>query len=349
MKTLFTLGLVALMASPTMAQTCQLTGDIAGLGNQPLLYWYTRQGERHTDTVRVTKGHFTLLAKRSDDGKGALYIPGKSSYTTFWLEPGKLLVQGDAAQPGKIRVTGTPENQVRDEYARTVDWKYDAYATKDSATFRQVQAQNYQATRHFIATHPAARTSADLLYEQLMTNQRYPLTQYEQLWQQLAPGVRQSVQGQRAAKRLLVLRQQPKVGKPVANFTVADTAGVPHTLATYRGRYVLLDFWGHWCGPCLQAMPKVKALHAQYGQRLALIGIGMENKDDASAWKQAIRTHEVPGLQLSELQGDEGPIITGYNITAFPTYLLLDPQGVRVLSTNDVDDVSKKLATMGAL
>jgi thiol-disulfide isomerase/thioredoxin len=135
----------------------------------------------------------------------------------------------------------------------------------------------------------------------------------------------------------------------VADFSIADTAGVQHSLATYRGKYVLLDFWGHWCGPCISSIPKVKQLHTQYADRLTIIGIAAESKNDLAVWKQVIRQRGVPGLQLSELKSEGGPVVMGYNVTAFPTYLLLDPQGKLVARTNDVEDIAKKLAALGTL
>ena len=182
-----------------------------------------------------------------------------------------------------------------------------------------------------------------------MTQPEYLLSDYEKLLQGLKPAVRQSWYGQQAAKRITLLRNQPTVGKLVADFSMADTLGVKHSLATYRGKYVLLDFWGHWCGPCIRAMPKVNALHQQYADKLAVIGIAMEGPNSAPLWKKAIRQYQIVGLQLSELQAEEGPVISGYNINAFPTYMLLDPKGALVMRTSNVDDITKKLATLGAL
>ena len=348
---LYFLGLAILLASPTfaLAQASQLTGTITGLGNKPLVCLYTQNGLRHTDTIRVMHDQFTYVAKPSDDGTAELYIPGAPSRVGFWAEPGKLHVQGNAAQPSQLQITGTPENNVLAEHYRTVSWPHSALAAKTDA--EQVAAQNAynQETVKFIKAHPAARTSADLLYWQMLMAPNVPLARYEQLAAQLTPAVHQSYQGQQVAKRLRILQNQPTVGRPVADFTMADTAGVKHSLATYRGQYVLLDFWGHWCSPCIKSMPRVRALHQQYGSKLAIIGIAMEDKDDVAQWKRAIRKHEVPGLQLSELQGDKGPVISGYNVMGFPTYMLLDPKGALVVSTYDLDEVTKKLATLGSL
>jgi len=348
MKTLLPLALAALLASPACAQT-QLTGDIVGMGTRTAEYRYTRQGKDYTDTLRLVNGHFAQAISATDDGIGTLQfrMPGGSSeFILFWVEPGTVHLQGTLEQLRKLEATGTPENKVLSEYNRTVQWKDYGMPLKSQADYQALQAKQAQDTRQFIKAHPAARTSAFQLYEQTRSQPTYPVAEYEKLLQGLKPTVRQSWYGQQAAKRLVILRNQPTIGKAVANFSLADTAGTQHSLATYRGKYVLLDFWGHWCSPCIRAMPKVNALHQQYADKLTIIGVAMESASSAPLWKKAIRKYNVPGLQLSELQSDEGAVIIGYNINAYPTYLLLDPKGVLVMSTSDVDDIAKKLPTL---
>ncbi|NML65830.1 AhpC/TSA family protein [Hymenobacter sp. RP-2-7] len=348
MKTLLSLGLAALLASPALAQT-QLTGDIAGMGTRTAEYHYTRQGKVSTDTIRVVNGHFAQSIPATDDGMGnIIFSEASGGYHSqqFWVEPGKVHIQGTAQQLGQLDITGTPENNALSAYNRTVEWKDYSKSPKPAVAYQSQQAQD---ARQFIKAHPAVRTSALLLSRQMHDRPDYPVAEYEKLLQGLTPAVRQSWYGQQAAERVAVLRNQPTVGKPVANFSMADTAGVQHSLVTYRGKYVLLDFWGHWCHPCIEAMPKVNALHRQYADKLTIIGIALEGSSSALLWKKAIRQHQVPGLQLSELKGTDSPVITGYNINAFPTYMLLDPQGKLVAQANDVDDITKKLAALGSL
>jgi thiol-disulfide isomerase/thioredoxin len=351
MRLLPPLGLATLLVSPALAQT-QLTGDIVGMGTRTAEYHYTRQGQDHTDTLRVVNGHFAHSILATDDGMGTIMFRDVSrgiEIRQFWVEPGTVHFQGTVQQLDKLDATGTPENNVLSAFNHTVQWKDYGKPLKSKDDYQALQAQQAQDTRQFIKAHPAARTSAFQLYWQTMMQPTYSVAEYEKLLQGLKPTVRQSWYGQQAAKRLAILRNQPTVGKPVANFTLADTAGTQHSLATYRGKYVLLDFWGHWCSPCVQAMPKVNALHQKYAGKLTIIGVAMESASSAPLWKKAIRQHHVPGLQLSELQEDNGPVITGYNINAYPTYMLLDPQGKLVARTNDVDDITKQLATLGGL
>jgi thiol-disulfide isomerase/thioredoxin len=346
MNKLWLLLPLALATTPVLAQSCVLTGTIKGIGAKPILFRYVQQGKLHRDTVRAVNDRFTYTAKPSDDGKIALIV--NNPFQFFWNEPGKLVVTGDMAQPSQLTIVGTPENNLLSQFQHDIEWKF-AQARKAQPTATdQLNEQEQLATRQFIKSHPGSRTAADALYQQTFVNEK-PLAEYEQLLKQLTPAVRQSEQGQQAAKRLLVLQHQPSLGRPVPAFSMADTAGTPHTLATYQNQYVLLDFWGHWCGPCLRAMPKMKKLHTQYTDKLAIIGIAMEDASDAALWKQAIRKHEVPGLQLSELQQAAGPVISGYNVTAFPTYMLLDRRGILLLRTSDIAEVEKKLLTLADL
>jgi thiol-disulfide isomerase/thioredoxin len=344
MKNVVLLLVLASAALSASAQTCQVTGTIKDIGTKPIVFRYTQQGKQYRDTVRAVNDRFTYAAKPSDDGKINLQF-SPSRYTPFWYEPGKLTVAGNVTQPGEVSITGTLENNTFDRYKRTIEWKFAQAQQAQPTAFEGLQAQEQLATRQFIEHNAGTRTAAELLYWQMVYNDK-PIEDYTRLLKQLTPAVRQSVQGQDAAKRLVVLRNQPVIGRAAPDFSIADTAGTKFSLAAQRGQYVLLDFWGHWCGPCIEAMPKVKALHAQYTGKLAIIGIAMEDASDATLWKKAIRKHEIPGLQLSELQQAKGPVISGYNITAFPTYMLLDRQGIVIARSSNVDDITKKLSAL---
>ncbi|WP_167855679.1 TlpA family protein disulfide reductase [Hymenobacter fodinae] len=124
-----------------------------------------------------------------------------------------------------------------------------------------------------------------------------------------------------------------------------DTAGVAVSLARFRGQYVLLDFWGHWCGPCISSMPHLKQLQTQYAQRLAIVGIGMEAAQDKPLWLKAIRKHQLTWTQLSELKADKG-VIEQLNVEQFPTYMLLDKEGNLLVMTSSIGPVEEKLKSL---
>ncbi|MGI4870706.1 MAG: TlpA family protein disulfide reductase [Janthinobacterium lividum] len=337
MKTFFTVGL-ALLTGPALAQSpsCQLVGNIIGLGTRPIEYRYTRQEHTHTDTIQVVNDHFARSIVGGDGNLGTLWfqasLTGGFDTLPVWVEPGKVSVSGSADKLNYLSATGTPENDVLAACKRAV---------------LAAPRQEGKTTRDFVRAHPAARASAYLLLEQTGNNPAVSAATYRQLLQGFAPAVQQSWFGQQANVRIQILENQPSVGKPAPAFVLPDTAGTMVSLATYRGHYVLLDFWGHWCHPCLEAMPELHLLYQHYQPKLTLIGVARER--DTVKWKEAIRQHHVPGLQVSELQSGEGPVMTRYNVGAYPTYMLLDQQGTLLLSTSSLGEVQKMLTTLTGL
>ncbi|AIZ64023.1 hypothetical protein PK28_10555 [Hymenobacter sp. DG25B] len=143
----------------------------------------------------------------------------------------------------------------------------------------------------------------------------------------------------------LSAQSKPVVGTKAPAFTLPDIQGRPTTLKSYAGKYVLLDFWGHWCNPCIRSFPALKALHLEY-PRLALVGIAAEHAQDKALWIQAIRGNGVNWTQLCNLDGDEGQVMKDYSIMGFPTYVLLDRQGNILERTYDLAQIQLKLAAL---
>jgi len=347
MKTTLLGCLLVLAGSQALAQPSQLAGTIQGLGAKPLIFWYTQKGVSRADTVRTTNGRFSYAVPATDDGQVSLLISGPH-FTHFWVEPGRLTVTGSAARPHQLTITGTPENDVLNAYNQTINWKYERLRAARPAARAQLNEAERVVTLAFIKQHPGTLTAAELLYWQSVRYDKQ-LPAYEALYQQLTPAVQKSFQGQRVAKRLLKIRNQPVLGRPAPAFSIADTAGRPVALSAYRGRYVLLDFWGHWCGPCMKAAPQVKAIQEKYARSLTVIGIAIEGVGDTLKWKRAIRAERMSWVQLSERRGTDGPVTEDYNITAYPTYLLLDRQGIILARANDVEAIEKKLLALADL
>lgn len=337
-----------LIAAQIQAQPSKLIGHIKGLGNQAVVFGYVQKGNYKLDTVRAINDQFSYEPKPSDDGQIHLRI-SRPRYTFFWYEPGILTVSGSIDKPYKLSFKGGIENTVLNQYHQTVEWPYEQkMQTASDLTKNRLTEQGRQDILSFIRQHPSSRTSADLLYWQTIYHEPL-LDTYEKLLKNLSPYVQASYQGQQIAKRLVILRNQPVVGKPAPGFTIADTAGHPVSLTTYRGRYVLLDFWGHWCGPCLKSFPKLKQLQQTYGDRLTIIGIAAEYATDKPQWTQTIKTNKLSWVQLSELAWDKGEVNTRYNITAFPTYFLLDTEGIVLERSLGVDQIEKKLSILNKL
>lgn len=123
-------------------------------------------------------------------------------------------------------------------------------------------------------------------------------------------------------------------GYPAPDFSFTDLDGKKRKLSDYRGKVVLLDFWGTWCGPCVAAVPKlVEAYGKLHAQGFEILGI---DTDDAEEKLRAfIAEKKMPWAQA--LEKDGGPIQKLYRIVGFPTYYLIGKNGIIVTDQIDVE------------
>ncbi|MBO9631486.1 MAG: TlpA family protein disulfide reductase [Chitinophagaceae bacterium] len=125
-------------------------------------------------------------------------------------------------------------------------------------------------------------------------------------------------------KTFLVRTKMLENGKPAPTFTYPDPNGKNVSLASYKGKYVLIDFWASWCGPCRQAIPKVKDLYEQYRSKgFEVLGVSIDN--DKKAWLKAVEEEEAPWAQV--LTPDIRKTQTDYMFSGIPTMYLIDGEG----------------------
>ena len=114
-----------------------------------------------------------------------------------------------------------------------------------------------------------------------------------------------------------------KEGKPAPDFTLEDINGKPFTLSSLRGKWVVLDFWGSWCGWCIKGIPDMKKYYEKYAGKFEIVGI--DCRDTQEKWKAAVEKHELPWLHVYNSDADGTP--DKYAIEGYPTKIIVDPEG----------------------
>ena len=112
-------------------------------------------------------------------------------------------------------------------------------------------------------------------------------------------------------------------GVEAPDFTLKDIKGNDFTLSSLRGKYVVLDFWGSWCGWCIKGMPEMKKYYEKYKGKFEIVGIDCNDTD--AKWKAAVEKHQLPWLHVYNPR--EGGITGKYAIQGYPTKIVVGPDG----------------------
>ena len=114
-----------------------------------------------------------------------------------------------------------------------------------------------------------------------------------------------------------------KEGAEAPDFTLNDLNGQPLSLSSLRGKYVVLDFWGSWCGWCIKGIPDMKKYYEKYKGKLEILGI--DCRDTEEKWKAAVEKHELPWLHVRNAGAPDVSVL--YAIQGYPTKIVIDPEG----------------------
>ena len=111
------------------------------------------------------------------------------------------------------------------------------------------------------------------------------------------------------------------------DFTLFDTEGNTFTLSSLRGKWVVLDFWATWCGPCIASMPHLKEYYQKYAGKFEVVGV--VNDSEEAAWEKMVKDMELPWINVINPKGvsKEKDLTNVYGIEGFPTYIILNKEG----------------------
>lgn len=232
----------------------------------------------------VIKGN-TLSEQSTQFRQQALEILAAETKTTLFLQ--KLKAEGTNREG--IRLAQEKLSQIQEDY------------------------NNQKLT--FALAHPSYEIAASFLNVQNKAN----IIKY---FPALTDKVKQTPAGKLLQERIKAWGQV-ETGKAAPAIVSTTLAGTAFNLEDLKGKYVVLDFWGSWCGPCISGFPKMKDYYHKYQDRLEFVGIAYGDRE--AAWKKAVEKYLLTWPQLLNKQDDNFHII--YAVDKFPTKILIDQAG----------------------
>ncbi len=362
MKPLFPAALLALpllsqAQAPAAAEKFIVAGKVASPTAATKAYLrYTVDERRVVDSAAVLKGAFAFKGALAAPVAATLILSHKGAPlaksqdgTTVYLEQGTIKVTTpDSAS--KATVTGTPLNAsaaqlkaqlkpLRTEYdALLKQYMAGRAAQMPAPELAQIEARadaNEDAQRElqyaYVAAHPDDRFSLFVLPQAV--GYAPESKDYAARFAQLSPRLRAMPQGVRIADKIKQL-ERVAVGATAPDFTQNTPDGKPLTLSSLRGRYVLIDFWASWCGPCRRENPNVVAAYNKFKDKgFTILGVSLDKDTGREAWLKAIEKDGLAWNQVSDLKYWQNAAAKDYGVQAIPQNFLLDPSG-KIVATN---------------
>src|SRR5690606_27287514 len=119
-----------------------------------------------------------------------------------------------------------------------------------------------------------------------------------------------------------------KLGSQAPDFQQPDVDGEPVKLSDFKGRYVLVDFWASWCGPCRAENPNLLEAYNNYKDKgLNILAVSLDDNKGRAAWLKAIEDDGMPWVQVADLKGWNNEAAVLYGVRAVPQNYLIDPSG----------------------
>lgn len=373
-KLLLTLATSAILVCTAHAQGGPFTlkGKITGKTHGKLYLWYATAGKPVKDSAHINNGTFTFKGSLTEpcyaflQGNAATMSDGDPNNTNFYIEPALITVKLKANNFKHAVITGcktqdelaelekaeAPVHKATEAVSKAFTKATDAYqdavrAKKPQAVLdslnekaaaihdqfepfnEKMAAVNYR----FFRSHPASYVTA---FQLRYYTGSLPLDTLQVYYNNLGSQLQQTIAGKHVAKEI-DKRRSGAPGAVAKNFTTTDIHGVPLSLANFKGRPVLLDFWASWCIPCRHSNPHLKELYTKYHDKgLEIIGVSDDDtKEDA--WKKAVASdgidiwhHVLRGAEVNEDEDDEKDINNKFGIYSLPTKILLDKNGMIV-------------------
>jgi peroxiredoxin len=316
--------LAIVIASPSFAQNkksgFEIFGTVAGFKDSTLIFL----GDN--DSAFLINNQFHFAGSLKEEARKVLIRTANfKDYKFFWLENSVILFKADKGRFREAVITGSNTQNEQNELDISIK---NTGKKKEQDIF-------------FISKHPNSMVSANLLSIYASSWGKDTVTT---LYNELSDRVKNTADG-KDIREFIALNKNIKVGDKYVDFTEPDMQGKNVRLSDFKGKIILLEFWGALCAPCRKANPEMVKIYNEFkNQGFDIIAVSID--DNKIRWLDAIKLDGLTWHNLSDLKGDKTKAALIYGVSYIPTNFLIDRDGTIIAKDLPGNDLRNRLLEM---
>ena len=359
---LFT-AVVALFVACGSKNQFTLNGTIVpGTEGNIVLYTFEKGQPVPTDTAEVVEGKFKFTGEIDMPSMYLLKLEGGNNFVAqAFVENSKInltiypdslqanIVEGSKSQEilqsflDEMTIYSKKEGEIQQRFQQAQMSGNETEMEAVRTEYGVMVDNNMLYTKNFISKNSASPVAA---YVYLMT--MFSQAESEELDSMLTvfdPAIAESDFVKVIKERADELRATA-VGAMAPDFTLPDMNGAALSLSSFKGKYVLIDFWASWCQPCMMELPNVLEQYAAFKDKgFEIIGISLDRQEEP--WRAAIADNKMTWPQAWDLaEGRQGEVADLYGVTSIPHMVLLDKEGKIIAKNLRGESLKAKLAEL---
>jgi peroxiredoxin len=347
---------------------------ILGFINQPE---YTIKG----DILNLKDGKIFLKKKQNDKQiiidstnsisgkflfKGSVELPelftivtgdGKSLPPIF-VENTEILINADSGSLNKAKVTGSKSHDIFSTYKNYLNNIYTEY-TKLNELISSADAENKEEKVQILENEKDSLMNSYMKYtlDYVEENKNSVVGAYILLWQRAKgltvskldsmismfdPSINKSIYI-KSLNEILTDKKRFEIGGTPPDFTLNNQNGNPVTMSSFRGMYLIIDFWSSWCTPCRKETPYVLQAYKKFHSKgFEVLSVSLDGKKED--WLRAIEKDKMEWTHVCDFKNFDGDVAKLYYVSSIPQTFLLDKEGRIIAKNLRGDELSNKLA-----
>ncbi|TAJ14140.1 DUF4369 domain-containing protein [Marinilabiliaceae bacterium JC017] len=332
----------------------KLSGKInGGEGKSLVLGKINGRSIEGLDTAKVINGKVEFSGTLKYPQYLVIAIEGGRPAMQFYGENSQMTINGHIDSLYNAKVTGSATNDLmetfKNEQAKFNEKEKELYQQYEAAQqakdqeasdavlakYQSMSKERQDQTSSFIAQNTTSPVALSLIQAFFMNEEYTTLNeQFTKLDTALAV-----IPAYNAIKDRLVILEKVQEGKEAPDFTLTSIDGKEVSLSSFRGKYLLVDFWASWCGPCRAENPNVKNAYMKFHKKgFEVLSVSVDR--DQNAWKKAVEEDDMTWTQLNDTKKVAGQL---YGVTGIPHTILIDQDGIILAKNLRGKDIHSKL------